>query len=62
MAEKVRSLIKVLSSKIHKHRLFNDASTRISSATGKAQEKLHNIQHAVTAKYDVIAKVLCILY
>ncbi|CAK9797488.1 Mitochondrial potassium channel [Anthophora plagiata] len=56
MAEKFRSLIKTLSNEINKHRIFNNATTRISSATGKAQEKLNNMQNAVAAKYDVIAK------
>ncbi|CAK9831710.1 Mitochondrial potassium channel [Anthophora retusa] len=56
MADKFRSLIKTLSNKINKHRIFDNATTRISSATGKAQEKLNNIQNAVAAKYNVIAK------
>ncbi|XP_043521682.1 uncharacterized protein LOC122534778 [Frieseomelitta varia] len=56
MAEKFRSLIKVLSNEVNKHQLFNDATARISSITGKAQEKLNNIQSAVTSKYDVLAK------
>lgn len=56
MADKFRSLIKTLSNEINKHRIFDNATARISSATGKAQEKLNNIQNAVAAKYDVIAK------
>ncbi|XP_012247450.1 mitochondrial potassium channel-like [Bombus impatiens] len=55
MAEKFRSFIKVLNNEINKHQLFN-ATTRISSVTGRAQEKLNNIQSAVAAKYDVLAK------
>lgn len=61
MAEKFRSFIKVLNNEINKHQLFN-ATTRISSVTGKAQEKLNNIQSAVAAKYDVLAKVLHFIY
>ncbi|CAL7952027.1 unnamed protein product [Xylocopa violacea] len=56
MAEKLRSLMKTLSSKINKHQAFNSASIKISNATDKAQEKLNNIQSAVAAKYDVLAK------
>ncbi|XP_076247840.1 uncharacterized protein LOC143187490 [Calliopsis andreniformis] len=56
MAEKIRSLMKIVASEINKHRLFNNASLTISNATGKAQEKLNNMQNAVASKYDIIAK------
>ncbi|XP_076643301.1 mitochondrial potassium channel [Halictus rubicundus] len=56
MAEKVRLLLKTLSSEINKHNLFNNARTTVNNATEKAQEKLNNIQNTVTAKYDVVAK------
>lgn len=57
MAEKFRSLIKVLRNEINKHQLFNNATARVSSITEKAQEKLNNMQSAVASKYDVLAKV-----
>lgn len=56
MAEKVRSLIKVVTNEINKQRLFNNATTRFNTATEKAQEKFVNVQNAVAAKYDVLSK------
>ncbi|KOC60833.1 Coiled-coil domain-containing protein 51 [Habropoda laboriosa] len=56
MAERFRSFMKTLGNEINKHRLFNNATTKINSVTGKAQEKLNNIQNAVALKYNVIAK------
>lgn len=57
MAEKFRSLIKVIVGEITKHRLFNNATATINNATGRAQVKLNNMQNIVASKYDVIAKV-----
>lgn len=57
MAEKFRSLIKLVTNRISKHQLFNNATTRINTVTGKAQVKFNNVQNAVAAKYDVISKV-----
>ncbi|XP_053970263.1 uncharacterized protein LOC128872023 isoform X1 [Hylaeus volcanicus] len=56
MAEKFRSLVKVITSEINKHRLFNNTTTSINNATGKAQKKFNDIQNVVASKYDVIAK------
>ncbi|PBC25426.1 uncharacterized protein LOC107993261 [Apis cerana] len=56
MAEKFRSLIKMLNNKINKHQLFNNATTRINNASEKAQKKLNNIQSTVATKYDILAK------
>ncbi|XP_076686284.1 mitochondrial potassium channel isoform X1 [Andrena cerasifolii] len=56
MAEKFRSLMKVIVGEITKHRLFNNATATINNATGRAQEKLNNMQNIVASKYDVIAK------
>lgn len=61
MAEKFRSLIKMLNNKINKHQLFNNATTRINNASQKAQKKLNNIQSTVATKYDILAKV-CYLF
>lgn len=51
-----RAVVKVLSNEIKESRVYNNAATRISNTTGKAQEKLTNIQKTVAAKYDVLAK------
>ncbi|XP_029033192.1 uncharacterized protein LOC114871446 [Osmia bicornis bicornis] len=56
MAEKFRSLIKLVTNRINKHQLFNNATTRINTATGRVQEKFNNVQNAVAAKYDVVSK------
>lgn len=56
MAEKFRSLMKAIVGEITKHRLFNNATATINNATGRAQEKLNNMQNIVASKYDVIAK------
>ncbi|XP_003251908.1 uncharacterized protein LOC100576951 [Apis mellifera] len=56
MAEKFRSLIKILTNEINKHQLFNNATTRINNASEKAQKKLNNIQNTVAIKYDILAK------
>lgn len=61
MAEKFRSLIKILTNEINKHQLFNNATTRINNASEKAQKKLNNIQNTVAIKYDILAKV-CYLF
>lgn len=61
MAEKFRSLIKIISNEINKHQLFNNATMRINNASEKAQKKLNNIQSTVTTKYDILAKV-CYLF
>lgn len=49
--------MKTITSEISRHRLINSATLTLNNATGKAQEKLNNIQNVVTSKYDVIAKV-----
>ncbi|XP_034186689.2 mitochondrial potassium channel [Osmia lignaria lignaria] len=56
MAEKFRSLIKLVTNRINTHQLFNNATTRINNATGRVQEKFNNVQNAVAAKYDVVSK------
>ncbi|XP_012348677.1 LOW QUALITY PROTEIN: uncharacterized protein LOC100864330 [Apis florea] len=56
MAEKFRSLIKILNNKINKHHLFNNATMKINIASEKAQKKLNNIQSTVATKYDILAK------
>ena len=56
MAERFRSLMKAIVGE--KHRLFNNATATINNATGRAQEKLNNMQNIVASKYDVIAKVM----
>lgn len=61
MAEKFRSLIKILNNKINKHHLFNNATMKINIASEKAQKKLNNIQSTVATKYDILAKV-CYLF
>ncbi|XP_043249387.1 uncharacterized protein LOC122395670 [Colletes gigas] len=56
MAEKFRSLIRVIANEINKYRLFNNATLTINNVTERAQEKLSNIQNVVASKYDVVAK------
>ncbi|XP_076753860.1 mitochondrial potassium channel [Xylocopa sonorina] len=56
MAEKFRSLMRALSSEINKHQVLNNASVKISNVTDKAQKGLNNVQTAVAAKYNVLAK------
>lgn len=58
MAEKFRSLIRVIVSNVNKHWLLNNATIKISNTTEKAQEKLSNMQNVVASKYYAVAKVL----
>ncbi|OAD53889.1 Coiled-coil domain-containing protein 51 [Eufriesea mexicana] len=56
MGNKFRSLITVLSSKINKHQLLNDTTTKINNVSEKAQEKLNDIQNTVATKYNIFVK------
>ncbi|XP_076162806.1 uncharacterized protein LOC143144364 [Ptiloglossa arizonensis] len=56
MAEKFRSLIRVIVSNVNKHWLLNNATIKISNTTEKAQEKLSNMQNVVASKYYAVAK------